>query len=151
VLVGRRVGSERFGDPFRLLLERISGLTHRQLVERRLAPALLQHMRQFMSDQPSSRPVGWLVLTGVEHEVISDGVCKRVDRSRGFRRALRGVHTHMAEIVTEDRLEVGANRVIQRLACRAQLLAHDRRNQRLAKACRLTLEPPALASLTFIC
>ena len=67
---------------------------------------LLQHVRQFVSDQSASFELPWRKLTRAKHDVVPHrvSVCVHVPR-RLLGRRIR-VHPHTAEVVAEALLHV---------------------------------------------
>jgi hypothetical protein len=73
-------------------------------------------VNQFVGEQPLPRRVLGLILPCAENDVPADGVSARVDGLGRLGRFPIVVHTHIAEVPTEARLDKGAGCGIQRLA-----------------------------------
>jgi hypothetical protein len=79
---------------------------------RNRARILLHYMRELMSHQLLPFLSAGCVLAGAKGEMISGRVGVRSDGACGLRRTVIGVHTHLAEVMTEARLHQASCRRI---------------------------------------
>src|SRR5690242_13251743 len=65
------------------------------------------------------------ILSGAKDDVAANGVSECVDGARRLGGTRVGMHTHVAEVVTETRLEEGARCWVEWLSRRAQDIVND--------------------------
>jgi len=89
---------------------------------------LLHDMNQLVREDTTSRTCSRSIVTLSEYNITPNCVRQRVHRACRLRRLRVSVHSHLAEVVAETRLEERAGRTIERLAGRAQHFMYNRRN-----------------------
>ena len=107
------------------------------LQHRRGRGTLLQHVREFVGDQPAAGVRVRRVFAGGERHIRTDGVGARPDRRRRRRRARVHVQPDPAEIVAETPLHVGAQPRRQRAAAGRQCLFDNGRRHRRSRSGRV--------------
>src|SRR5437763_204673 len=125
---GRRVWlCQRSTDLFRLPLGWVSALADEPpLLEARRR--LLKRVRQLVAEEATASGRVWGKLILPDYDVAAYRVCERVDAACQCRRTLVCVYAHVAEVVSEARLEEGACGGGERLAGGSHRLFDDRRS-----------------------
>jgi len=107
----------------------------------RLSPALLDHMRQFMSQElPPAGPVG-PVLPPREYDMTAARIGQGRHRIRRLCRLVVVMHPDLPEVISEPWLEECSGCAIQRTTRRREHLPHDRGGR--PRACSMKTVHPA--------
>ena len=127
------------------LLGRV-GSTHFESIEGAAGSGLLDHVGEFVRQQPVDALRTRLILSRAKHDVAANRVCQTVHRLCRLSRFPICMDPHLAEVMAEAWFEKCAGLRIQRLAGRTKYVVHnERRRIRTAAGC-LALSPVLLAS-----